>query len=415
MNMVSAGAGGQGDLLDPNGSYDFRNPLGQPPASEDNALLASLTETAAFKRLEGVSFLGAINYSFVRGPDGSPSATGYTRAQHSLGVFKLALVYCECRALSPSERRLICAAALLHDIGHPPFSHSMESVWVDEFNIDHHKATQDIICGRIPLGRDVLDVLRAHHVDVERVAELVAGQVSDFDSFFSGPITFDTIEGISRAHQYLPAPSPSPAAVVIAATERASNDDQEVVDGFWHHKDEVYRLVVHSRQGILADFVSQEALRQHIRQVSIEDYFGDDQLMFKKLPGLKDTLTSTSMDGEASHHLGTPGFYVARTYFVDESGDFFSRNDSSRYQHVKSPKRIETAQRSSGRRFERRRVRQLAAGGASVPLQGCRSVSSDRGNSAHGRSGRVPVVAHPMAHTHEAGDLDLVQRLGART
>ena len=350
MNMMQAGAVGQGEPLDANDSYDFRNPLGQPPASEDSALLASLTETAAFRRLEGVSFLGAINYSFVRWPDGSRPATGYTRAQHSLGVFKLALVYCERRGLSPHERQLICAAALLHDIGHPPFSHSMESVWVDEFNIDHHKATQDIICGRIPLGRDVLDVLRAHHVDVERVAELVAGGVSGFDQFFSGPITFDTIEGISRAHQYLPAPVPSPTEVVVAATERATNDDQEIVDGFWHRKDEVYRLVVHSRQGILADFTSQEAFRQHIRQVSIEDYFGNDQLMFKKLPGLKYALTSTSIDGEPPHHLGTPSFYVARSYFVDESGDFFARNDSSRYQHVRSSKRVETAQRSSSRR-----------------------------------------------------------------
>ena len=329
-------------------SYDFRNPLGQLPASEDSALLASLTETAAFRRLEGVSFLGAINYSLAGRPDGSRPAPRYTRAQHSLGVFKLALVYSERRALSPSERRLICTAALLHDIGHPPFSHSMESVWVDEFNIDHHRATQDIICGRIPLGREVLDVLRAHDVDVERVAALVAGQVSDFDRFFSGPITFDTIEGISRAHQYLPAPASSPTEVVIAATERATNNDQEVVDGFWNHKDEVYRLVVHSRQGILADFASQEELRHHIRQVSIEDYFGDDQHMFKKLPRLKETLTSTSMDREIPRRLGTPGFYVARAYFVDESVDFFSRNDNSRYQHVKSPKIVGSSrQRSS--------------------------------------------------------------------
>ena len=348
MNVVQAGAVGQGDLLDSNGSYDFRNPLGQPPASEDSALLASLTETAAFRRLEGVSFLGAINYSLARRPDGSCPAPRYTRAQHSLGVFKLALVYSERRELSPNERRLICTAALLHDIGHPPFSHSMESVWVDEFNIDHHSATQDIICGRIPLGREVLDVLHAHHVDVEHVAALVAGQVSDFDGFFSGPITFDTIEGISRAHQYLPTPAPSPTEVVIAATERATNDDQDVVDGFWNHKDDVYRLVVHSRQGILSDFASQEALRHHIHQVSIEDYFGDDQFMFKKLPGLKDTLTGTSMDREIPYHLGTPAFYVARAYFVDESGDFFSRNDSSRYQHVKSPKRVGSSrQRSS--------------------------------------------------------------------
>ena len=352
MNMVQAAAVGQGELLASSDSYDFRNPLGQLPASEDSALLASLTETAAFRRLEGVSFLGAINYSLAGRPDGSRPAPRYTRAQHSLGVFKLALVYSERRALSPSERRLICTAALLHDIGHPPFSHSMESVWVDEFNIDHHRATQDIICGRIPLGREVLDVLRAHHVDVERVVALVAGQVSEFDQFFSGPITFDTIEGISRAHQYLPAPASSPTEVVIAATERASNGDQEVVDGFWNHKDEVYRLVVHSQRGILADFASQEELRYHIRQVSIEDYFGDDQLMFKKLPGLEEALTSTSMESAVSTRFGTPTSYVARKYFVDESVGFSSRKDVARYRHVKSSIRTaDSYERQEGQRY----------------------------------------------------------------
>ena len=163
---------------------------------------------------------------------------------------------------------MICAAALLHDIGHPPFSHSMEAVLAEKFDIDHHSATQDIICGRIPLGREVLSVLRSHHVDVECVAALVAGQTPDFDRFFSGPITFDTIEGISRSYQYLPHAAPSPRDVVIAAAARTSNDDQQIVDAFWRRKHEVYCRVIHSWKGILADFASQEALRQHIPSFS---------------------------------------------------------------------------------------------------------------------------------------------------
>lgn len=340
MNAVQANAFGQGAPLDRNDGYDFQHPLGQPPACEDSAFLASLTETVAFRRLAGVSFLGAINYSLVRLPNGRGVTTPYTRAQHSLGVLKLALIYCKRRELPLKERRVICAAALLHDIGHPPFSHSMESVWAEEFNIDHHSATQDIICGRIPLGVEVLDVLRAHHVDVERVAALVAGHVSDFDQFFSGPITFDTVEGISRAHQHLPIAAPSPPEIVIAATSRASNEDQEVVDAFWNRKDEVYRCVVHSPQGIFADFASQEALRYHIHQIGVEDYFGDDQLMFKKLPRLEDTLAGTLMEREVTSGFDAPESYVAREYFVDESGDFFSRFDDARYRHVKFSKKV---------------------------------------------------------------------------
>ena len=340
MDVAHANTVAQGDFLGPSDSYDFRCPL-QPTTSEDGAFLASLAQTAAFKRLKGVSFLGAINYSLVRSPDGSRLGTRFTREQHSLGVLKLALIYGECEDLSPSDRRMICAAALLHDIGHPPFSHSMESVWSEEFKIDHHSATQDIICGRVPLGLEVLGVLRAHHVDVEYVAALVAGQVHDFDRFFSGPITFDTIEGISRASQYISASSPHPPEIVIAATARESVDDQEVVDGFWNRKDDVYRRVVHSRKGILADFASREALRHHIHEVSIDDYFGDDQMMFKKLPGLKRTLASASMEHEVSTRLGTPSFYTARKYFVDESACFLSRKDTARYRYIKSSTRTD--------------------------------------------------------------------------
>ena len=347
MNAVQANTASQGDFFDPSDGYDFQRPLGQPTASEGSALLSSLIETAAFKRLKGVSFLGAIDYSLVRSPNGSRLATRHTREQHSLGVLKLALTYCECRGLPPRERRTICAAALLHDIGHPPFSHSMEAVLAEKFGIDHHSATQDIICGRIPLGREVLNALRSHNIDVECVAALVAGQMPDFDRFFSGPITFDTIEGISRSYQYLPHAGPSPRDVVIAAIARANNNDQQVVDAFWRRKHEVYYCVVHSWRGILADFASQEALRRHIHRVSKADCFGDDRLMFNRLPGLKEALTSTSMEREVVLRLGAPDSYVARKYFVDESGDFFSRKDDARYRYTKSPARTSEVRRST--------------------------------------------------------------------
>ena len=340
--------GACGDLFDVRERYDYRRPFEQSSAAEDRALLASLVETPAFKRLKRIAFLGATNYSLVRAPNGKNLATRYTREQHSLGVLRLALTYCEYRVLSQRERRLICAAALLHDIGHPPLSHSIEGVLAEKFGINHHAATQDIIRGRVPLGREVLNVLRSYRVDVECVAALALGQLPDFDGFFSGPLTFDTIEGISRFHQYLQSPSqasPSPQDVVTAATVRANSRDQAVVDGFWNRKHQVYSKIVHSNKGILADYASQEALRRHISEISMADYFGDDQRLFATLPGLKEILTSESMEREVILRFGAPDFYTARKYYVDESGDFFLREDDVRYRHMKFRKRTNTVHR----------------------------------------------------------------------
>ena len=347
MDVLHTNTGACGDLFDIDERYDYRRPFEQSLVPEDHAFVASLVETSAFQRLKGVAFLGAINYGLVPSPNGRRPAIRYTREQHSLGVLRLALTYCEYRIVSPSERRLICAAALLHDIGHPPLSHSIEGVLAEKFGIDHHSATKDIIYGRSPLGREVLNVLRSHRVDVECVAALVAGQMPDFDGFFSGPITFDTIEGISRSHQYLAPPfrAPNPRNVVIAATKRGSEGDQQIVDGFWNRKHDVYSRVVHSEKGILADHASQEALRNRIDAVSMADYFGDDRHLFATLPGLKEVLTSKSMEREVILRFGTPDFYTARKYYVDESWDFFRREDAERYRYTKFRTRTDIVQR----------------------------------------------------------------------
>ena len=49
--------------------------------------------------------------------------------------------------LSFVERRLVTAAALLHDIGDAPLSHSLEPVFLKFFGMEHHTATRDIVTG----------------------------------------------------------------------------------------------------------------------------------------------------------------------------------------------------------------------------------------------------------------------------
>ncbi|WP_143522294.1 HD domain-containing protein, partial [Pseudomonas sp. 2822-17] len=71
----------------------------------------------------------------------------HTRFNHSLGVYEIMRRMVENigqkKAWDPEERLVCLAAALLHDIGHGPFSHSFEKV----FHTDHEEWTKRIILG----------------------------------------------------------------------------------------------------------------------------------------------------------------------------------------------------------------------------------------------------------------------------
>ena len=322
----------------PTTMHDFRGPTNLPAATGNDPLLMELVDTPAFQRLKEIRFLGAIDYCRIPRPNGRPRATRYSRYQHSLGVMELALLYCRKRRASFPERRLVCTAALLHDIGHPPLSHSVESVFKEEFGIDHHTATEDIICGRVHLGKDVLAALRHHGVDVEEVVAVVSGETMRFDGFFHSPINFDTIEGILRSYAYIQKSSASlrPDRVTDAATGRTNDRDRKVVDAFWMHKDWVYNNIINSHDGVLADFVCRMFLRQNLARFERDAFFGTEARLFQQLPGLRELLTSRRFEGEAIRMLDEPVHYVSRSYYVDQNGDFFARQDDVRYRHSRT-------------------------------------------------------------------------------
>ena len=89
------------------------------------AHIARLIDTREFQRLRNVQQLATCHYVF-------PAAT-HNRFSHSLGAYHLARVLCEHLAevqpgiISEEDAELVSIAALLHDIGHPPFSHLLET------------------------------------------------------------------------------------------------------------------------------------------------------------------------------------------------------------------------------------------------------------------------------------------------
>ncbi|MBO7205423.1 MAG: HD domain-containing protein, partial [Candidatus Methanomethylophilaceae archaeon] len=70
------------------------------------------------QRLRSIRQLGLSNVVF-------PGAN-HTRFEHSLGVYHLAGRMAESLGLASEESDTIRAAAMLHDVYHPPFSHTLE-------------------------------------------------------------------------------------------------------------------------------------------------------------------------------------------------------------------------------------------------------------------------------------------------
>jgi hypothetical protein len=318
-------------------AYSFSEPVRLEVMAKDDPLLIDLVGTPAFQRLKSIRFLGGIDYLLVRVPNGVQGNVRYTRYQHSLGVARLALFYCEHRGLSFSERRIVCVAALLHDVGHAPLSHSLEPVFQEVFDLEHHRATEEILRGRVPLGREVSELLRCHQVDADRLIAIIASKDPGHDGFFTGPINFDTIEGILRTQKYATprATIPSPEAVTEAAIKRQTKQDRDLVDQFWSYKDWVYRQVINSRQGVLADFACQLFMRRHLGELSAADYFSTENQIFHILRGLRELLTSRSFEVNIKRYLDRPVRYRDRRFFVESSADFFAREDWARYRQTK--------------------------------------------------------------------------------
>lgn len=327
----------------PAARYDFARPADLAAIRDRDPLFVDLCETPAFRRLQQIRFLGGIEYYLVPHPNGALRNRRFNRYQHSLGVGLLALRYAERRDLPERDRRLAYAAALLHDLGHPPLSHSLEPLFEAELGLDHHKATADLIRGSARLGIDVAATLGRYGVDADAVLAVLDGTFDPFEGFFAGPINFDTIEGICRSRFYMTpgVTTPNPVDVLDSAMDRARPRDADVVDGFWRCKDDAYRLMIRSSLGVVADHLCRELVRSSGYDLRNEDFFLTEPSLMARIPALRVIRDGPSAIMSRVEALDLDGFrYIDRQFYIDSRESFFARNDRSRYRQAKSEKTL---------------------------------------------------------------------------
>jgi HD superfamily phosphohydrolase len=167
----------------------IRDPLWNNITLDDLAL--RLVDTRAFQRLRYVRQLGLAYLVY-------PGAT-HTRFEHALGTWHLAgrtLELLQARGdLKPGqarEARIVAVAALLHDIGHYPFSHALE-----EIGAPHHED----VAGALLTRGEIAEVLH-DAIDEEapaQVVELIRGKsTSTLQGLISGSLDLDKIEYLKR-------------------------------------------------------------------------------------------------------------------------------------------------------------------------------------------------------------------------
>ena len=156
-----------------------------------DAVARRLIDTPVFQRLRYVRQLGLAHLVY-------PGAT-HTRFEHALGAYHLARRTLgvlddrhELDAIPPDERGVVIAAALLHDVGHHPFSHALE-----EIGAQHH----EVAARPLITQSQIADELRASIAPdaPERVYALIRGQsASPLQGLISGSLDLDKIEYLKR-------------------------------------------------------------------------------------------------------------------------------------------------------------------------------------------------------------------------
>src|SRR5215203_1948566 len=158
--------------------------------SDEGELMMRLIDAAEFQRLRRIKQLGLGLYTY--------QGAEHSRFTHSLGALHLMTRVLdrlgETHAIAPADRVATRAAALLHDVGHGPFSHVMEKV----LNFHHERWTVQVILDE---HSEIGEILRSHSNELPlKVASIIEGkfQPSALAQLVSSQLDVDRMDYLLR-------------------------------------------------------------------------------------------------------------------------------------------------------------------------------------------------------------------------
>jgi HD superfamily phosphohydrolase len=157
-----------------------------------------LIDAPEFRRLAKISQLGLVSLVYP--------AANHTRHEHSLGVYRMALLFLDrladderfADAVAPEAAERFIVAALLHDLGHWPFCHPIEDIELRQL------PSHELFANSFLLEGEIADHLRGDwRMQPREVVELLSGKPKTagerlLGSMLSGPIDVDKMDYLMR-------------------------------------------------------------------------------------------------------------------------------------------------------------------------------------------------------------------------
>lgn len=152
-----------------------------------NELEIKLLDTPEMQRLRRIKQNG---FCYLVYP-----AMNSSRFEHSLGVMHLAGLLSNQLSLDKKEKEILRVSALLHDIGHGPFSHTSD-VLFKKFNYTHEENSSKII-----RSGEISEILRDHGLNPHQIARLIEGK-GKLSQLLSSEIDLDKMDYLIRDSYY---------------------------------------------------------------------------------------------------------------------------------------------------------------------------------------------------------------------
>ncbi|WP_457557912.1 HD domain-containing protein [Candidatus Harpocratesius sp.] len=240
---------------------------------ESSKIIIDIINQPEFQRLKYISFLGFLGDVF-------DLEKNFSRFDHSIGVYKLGVLISKKFKINGQRKTYLEIACLLHDIGHFPFSHLSEDVILKQFNIDHHKFTEDIITGKIHGMDNIFKILKENGIDPEEIVKIINGtsNYKIFNELFSNSINFDTLDAISRCAFCLNIDYVSPQKFISLFH---INSDNEIIiykkdliqfDRFWKLKNNIYSNYIYSPENLMKEAMFHYSLKNYLNNIEKENY-----------------------------------------------------------------------------------------------------------------------------------------------
>lgn len=155
------------------------------------AELVPLVDAAVLQRLHHIRQLG---FAYLVYP-----GANHTRFEHSLGAMHLASLLCKHLGFDNAETRTVCCAALLHDIGHGPYSHASERFIQEYESFSHDDIREHLNTPELAMP------LEKNAVNPDEVAALISGN-HKYAGIIHGDLDVDRMDYLLRDAHYTGAP-----------------------------------------------------------------------------------------------------------------------------------------------------------------------------------------------------------------